>query len=149
LPFCHRRLTAAKPKSLNYSKELKTLGDHIRKRRYDLGFFQKQVAAQIGVDEITVYNWERNATSPRVRDIPRIIQFLGYNPLPAPDSLAEKLLAARKALGFTQKAMARRLRIDQTTLARLERGRDRRPLAETLRKISPLVRVYGEWMNRG
>lgn len=68
------------------SKELKTLGDHIRKRRLELGF-QKDAAKQIGVDEATIFNWESNETTPTIRHIPRVIEFLGYNPLPPPESL--------------------------------------------------------------
>ena len=98
------------------------MGDHIRKKRLDIGLFQKEAAEQIGVSEATIYNWERNANSPQVHDIPAIILFLGYNPLLAAKSLGEKLLWARRKLGLTQRAMAKRLGIDATTLARWERG---------------------------
>ena len=101
--------------------------------------FQRQVAERISVDETTVYHWERHESSPRVRHIPAIIRFLGYNPLSVPESLAEKLLVGRKALGITQQEMARRLGVDPTTLSRLERGKGRRPSPETLRKIAPLM----------
>src|ERR1700720_743605 len=50
LPFCHLRLSTQKPKSSVYPKELKTLGDHIRRRRLDLGLLQRQVAQLISVD---------------------------------------------------------------------------------------------------
>jgi len=82
LPFCHRVLRGQKPQSPKYPNELKSLGDHIRRRRLDLGLLQRQVAQQIGVDETTVYNWERNATSPSVRHFPAITQFLGYKSSP-------------------------------------------------------------------
>ena len=90
-----------------------------------MGVFPKQVAEQIGVDRATVYNWERKHMNPPNRHVPRIINFLGYNPLPAPTTLAEKLIVARKNLGLTQKAMARKLGVDPTTLARWEKGRGR------------------------
>jgi transcriptional regulator with XRE-family HTH domain len=131
-------LRSPKPKSPKYPKQLKTLGDHIRKRRLNLGLLQKQVAAQIGVDETTIYNWESNATSPQIHVLPQVMRFLSYNPLPAPESLAGRLLLTRKALGPTQKEMAERLGIDATTLARLERGKSRRVFAKTLRKLAPL-----------
>ncbi len=123
LPFCHRVLTATKLKSPEYPKELKTLGDHIRKRRLDLGLFQRQVAEQIGVTESTILNWESNATRPPVRYIRCIIRFLGYEPFPEPISVSEKLVLERRLLGLTQKAMAKRLGVDPTTLARWERGK--------------------------
>ena len=115
------------------------LGDHIRKRRLDLGLLQEQVAEQIGVDKTTVYYWESNATSPRIDALPQIIKFLGYDPFPAPGSMGEKLILARWRLGMTQKEMAKRLGIDPTTLGRLENGKNRRPLTKTLDILLPLV----------
>lgn len=41
-----------------YPQELLTIGDHIRKKRMDLGLLQREVAAKIGVAESTVWNWE-------------------------------------------------------------------------------------------
>jgi transcriptional regulator with XRE-family HTH domain len=82
LPFCHAELRAPKPKSDHYPTEISTLGDHIRKHRLDLDLMQRQVGEQIGVDEATITNWERNATDPAVRFIPAIIEFLDYDPLP-------------------------------------------------------------------
>ncbi len=59
-------LKASKPASPAYPKSLETLGDHIRKRRLDLGLEQQQVAARLGVSESTVWNWE-NDRSQRAR----------------------------------------------------------------------------------
>jgi len=118
---------------------LTTLGDYIRKKRLDLGLRQEDVAEQIGVSEASIYNWERNVNSPQLHQLPSVIHFLGYNPLPAPESLAEKLLLSRKLLGITQKEMAKRLGIDPTTLARLERGKSRRLFSKTLKKLAPLI----------
>jgi len=81
LPFCHFEVRVAKPKPERYPKELNTLGDIIRARRIDLGLFQSQVAEQIGVHELTVTNWERNATQPPVEYHLAIIRFIGYDPL--------------------------------------------------------------------
>jgi transcriptional regulator with XRE-family HTH domain len=41
---------------LPYPDALVTLGDHIRKRRLDLGLRQRDVAAQFGVNVNTVTN---------------------------------------------------------------------------------------------
>jgi len=91
---------ASKPRPVHYPKEISTLGDHIRKRRLDLNLLQKQVADQIGVCEITITNWERNATAPAIRHIPAILQFLGHDPLPPTISLPEPLVAVRRRLGL-------------------------------------------------
>jgi len=127
LPFCHISLTATKPKSYEYPKELKTLGDHLRKRRLDLKLLQREVGQRIGGSVSDVWNWENNWVSPAVKFIPAIIAFLDYNPLPKPDTLPEQLVWYRKAKGWTQKDFAKALGIDQTTLARWERG-ERKPM---------------------
>jgi DNA-binding transcriptional regulator YiaG len=100
-------------------------GDHIRKRRLDLGLFQRQVAAQLGVDTDSVFRWESNETSPSILQIPRIIRFLGYNPFPKPKSFSEELRESRRRLGLSQTAMARRLGVDSSTLRKWEQGRAR------------------------
>jgi transcriptional regulator with XRE-family HTH domain len=80
LPFCGLRLTAEKPLPKAYPRELKTIGDHIRKRRLDLGLLQKEVAEQIGVDKTTIMNWERGRNSPGLQNLPGTIKCLGYVP---------------------------------------------------------------------
>lgn len=122
MPFCHAELRVAKPKSERYPKQLNTLGDHIRARRIDLGLFQSQVAALIGVHELTITNWEGNASQPPVQYIPAIIRFLGYDPLRKATSFPEHLIAARRARGMTQKQLARELGIDPSTIQDWETG---------------------------
>jgi DNA-binding XRE family transcriptional regulator len=41
-----------------YPENPQTLGEHIRKCRMDSGLQIKQLAKQIGVDEMTIINWE-------------------------------------------------------------------------------------------
>ena len=78
LHFCDVTLSSKKPLSGAYPKTLKTLGDHLRKRRLDLKLFQKDVAKLLSVGEATIYSWERGRTKPQIRYMPKIIQFLGY-----------------------------------------------------------------------
>ena len=122
LPFIHISLTGSKPKSSDYPKSLKTLGDHLRKRRLDLKLLQRQVGQRIGGSVSDVWNWENNRVSPAVKFIPAMIAFLGYNPLPQPADLSDRLVWFRQSKGWTQKAFAKVLGVDQTTLARWERG---------------------------
>jgi len=68
------QLTGRKPLSTAYPKELITTGDHLRKRRLDLGLLQKDVAQQIGVNRATITNWEINHNYPELRFVPRIIE---------------------------------------------------------------------------
>jgi transcriptional regulator with XRE-family HTH domain len=98
-----------------YPKEIKTLGDHLRKIRLDLGYLQREVAAIIGVDESTIYHWEGQRNPPEIRFIARIIEFLGYSPLPTPTNLSEQLIFYRTRQGFSQEKFAKILGIPGTT----------------------------------
>src|SRR5579859_826267 len=126
LPFCHAILKAPRPPSDAYPKQINTLGDHIKKRRLELGLLQKQAAQRIGVNESTIQNWEGQHRHPALHCMPAIIQFLGYNPLPEVNTFADKLTRYRVSLGITQEALAKTIGIDKSTLARWERG-DRTP----------------------
>jgi transcriptional regulator with XRE-family HTH domain len=128
-------LTAKRPKSSKYPKTLATLGDHIKKRRLDLGLHQVDVAEILGVTESTVTNWEKNRTNPTLRPMPEIIQFLGYVPeMESVQTCGEKIVRYRRMHGINQEALARELGVDPATLGRWERdeGEPRCELEERL-----------------
>ena len=79
LPICHLELKAKKPCRKPYPKELKTYGDHIRKKRLDLNLSQPQVAKIINVTTDTITNWELNRNTPSIRQVHKIIAFLKIN----------------------------------------------------------------------
>ncbi len=142
LPFCEIILKAPKPSSFPYPKRLKTLGDHLRKRRLDLKLQQKEVAKKLDVSEATIYNWENNHTSSSLYSIPKIIKFLGYIPNFIPDNASaktpgEKIVASRRLLGLTQKELAHRLGIDPSTLACWEKDKSRL-LKQQLKRLKDL-----------
>jgi transcriptional regulator with XRE-family HTH domain len=140
LPFCHAELRAPKPKSEHYPKEISTLGDHIRKHRLDHNLMQKQVADQIGVDEATITNWERNAAVPTVRYMPAIFRLLGYDPPPRAVFLPERLVSARKRLGLSQRRMAEQLGVDPCTLRDWESGQHH-PTEDSLKLIMKVLQI--------
>jgi DNA-binding transcriptional regulator YiaG len=131
---------AAKPQSQAYPQQLVTIGDHLRKRRLDLGLFQLQVAQQLGVDVATVHNWEVKAAEPGLRHLPKIIQFLGYNPLPSARTLAEQLVWHRKTLGLSREELAQCLGVDPGTLWKWECGR-RVPLGKYAVLVAKILQV--------
>ena len=129
LPFCRATLVGIRcPKgpyfiqAKSYPANPRTIGDAIRKRRLDLGLRQIDVAAAIGCNELSVLNWEKSYTSPRIDQMAKIIKFLGYNPLSKGTTIAERIAHHRQTFGMTQKQFARKIGIDPTTLARWERG---------------------------
>lgn len=142
LPFCHRTLTAAKPRDARYPREIVSMGDHIRARRIELCLLQKQAAADIGVTVSALLNWEKNRSKPSLRFVPKIIEFLGYdlqveNRVQL-ESMVERLKAQRMRLGLSRKKLARFLKIDESNLAGWERG-EHRPTKKSLAAINAFL----------
>ena len=121
-----------------YVREPKTLGGHLNKRRHELGLFQKEVAERLDVDEWTVGNWEKGKTTPAVRYLPRIIDFLGYDPNPPARTLGERIATKWRTMGLLRKRLAKRLTMDEATLARWERGKAM-PKAEHMERVKRLL----------
>ena len=123
LPFCNLKLKSPKPIDRAYPTELRSIGDHVRKRRLDLGLLQREVALRIGVDKTTVFNWEAGTASPSLRAVPGVIRFLGYDPTETGSTLGGRLRAARKRLGLSHADLAEKLDVDPSTILDWERGR--------------------------
>jgi DNA-binding XRE family transcriptional regulator len=135
LPFCHVTLRGQKPDPRKYPDVLKTWGDHIKTRRLDLALTKRTVAKRFGVDDVTIYLWEKNRVKPSLVQIPKIIEFLGRDPFQKEAAnLEQKIREYRRIHGLSQKKLAGLLGIDQTTLAGWERGKHQ-PLKKNLRKL--------------
>jgi transcriptional regulator with XRE-family HTH domain len=113
-------LKALKPKETDF--EPQTLGEHVRKRRLELRLTQKLTAGLLGVSPWTVLNWEKSHTEPPIESMPAIIRFLDYDPFPEPKTIPERLLAKRRAMGWSIKEAARTLGVDQGIWGAWERG---------------------------
>jgi transcriptional regulator with XRE-family HTH domain len=118
LPICNIVLKAQKPNKKPYPKELVTYGDHLRQRRLDLDLKQSEVAKIINVTPDTITNWELNRNEPTLTYIPKIISFLGYSPIFHQNTI----INYRMQNGLSQRELARILKIDPVTLARIEKG---------------------------
>jgi DNA-binding transcriptional regulator YiaG len=73
-------LQAKKPLPHDYPEALKTLGDHIKKKRLDLKLSKKELGRRLGAGDTTIYLWEENQAKPVIAHVSKIIQFLGYDP---------------------------------------------------------------------
>ncbi len=123
LPFTHLTIKTPKPRNPRYPEHLVTLGDHIRKRRLDLGLLQKNVAVAVNATTSTITNWEKNRTTPRLRFLPKIYGFLGGNAVRGnATSLEENIKQYRFEHGLSIRKVAKFLNIDPGTLAKWERG---------------------------
>ena len=119
MPCLPVTLKALKPQQSDF--EPQTLGEHIRKRRLQLGLTQKAAGELLGINSWTVLNWEKGKTEPPVESIAVIIGFLEYDPFPEPKSLSDRLLAARRVKGWTIKEAAQRLGVDEATWGQWEK----------------------------
>ena len=60
----------------SYLKNPKTLGDYIKKFRKDKGISQVELARRIGVNEMTVVNWEIKDITPRPRYLEKLTRVM-------------------------------------------------------------------------
>jgi len=97
-------LRGPKPLDRAYPTELRSIGDHVRKRRLDLGLLQREVALRIGVDKTTVFNWETGRASPGRRAMAGVVRFLGYEPSVMASNLDGGNRIARRCPDVSQKA---------------------------------------------
>jgi DNA-binding XRE family transcriptional regulator len=107
-------------------------------RRLDLKMTLKEAGKLLGTHEWSIIHWEKGRTVPKVYRLPSIIRFLGYNPLPEPRTIADRLVAKRLEHGWSRKVASRHLGIDESTLRNWEHGKiilflkHRRLVAEVL-----------------
>ena len=143
MPICHVTLSANKPRDKAYPTEIKTIGDHLRKRRLDLGLLQREVAKQIGVTKCTIQYWETNRVAPALRFRPRITSYLGYEAFggSSTGSLAERLKVHRERLGLSRQKLAALLEIDPSNIAGWETEKHR-PTKESLELIFNIFDHY-------
>jgi len=94
----------------------------------DLGLGQRRVAEILDANPWTYLLWEHDRTRPTPRFVPGILKFLEYDPLPKGQTLGERLRAARRALGLSHGALARKLGVDPSTVLNWERGRHTPPV---------------------
>lgn len=95
--YASRRRPRSEPPS-----ELRTLGDHIRRRRLELGLSQANLAEHLGVNRNSITNWEAGVQEPDLGQMPAIIEFLGHEPSSTDADLADRIRAKRRALGLSQ-----------------------------------------------
>jgi transcriptional regulator with XRE-family HTH domain len=120
-----------------YVEHPTSLGEHLKKRRLELGLFQKEVARRLGVSHFGYLGWELDRSKPVARSAPAIINFLGYDPWPKDGTIGGLLLSSRRALGLTQREAAKRLRIAEGVY-RYERN-EWRPKGELIERAELLI----------
>ncbi len=140
LPFCRITLHGRKPDSREKIPDVcRTWGDWIKVRRVGLKLTKRQLAVKLNVSDSTIYLWERNRVEPSLAQIPKIIDFLGRDPFEKKTiSLGDKLREYRRIHGLTQKKLAERLYVDETTVAEWENDKHK-PNKELRQRLNQLI----------
>ena len=121
LQFVPIRLKALKTKETDF--EPQTVGDHIRERRLLLKLTQKALASVLKVSQFSIINWELGRFQPtKASTLHRIIEFLGYDPLPKGQTIPERLRQKRRLMGWGQRELAEHLGVDRCTITGWELG---------------------------
>ncbi|NTV49142.1 helix-turn-helix domain-containing protein [Trichlorobacter lovleyi] len=118
-----------------------TVGEHIRKRRMDLGLLQSEVAKIIGVTESSVWNWE-HGTEPELQYNPKIIEFLGYVPFDCPDDTVGRLAWYKRVNGMNLEYLGEAMGRDPEQLSDWLSGRHR-PFRKNRGKIELFLEEQG------
>ena len=140
-------LTLKALRKKDYSDEPKTLGEHLKKRRKELGLRQRDVAERLGCDLFTYINWEKDRTQPVASRFRPVLDFLGYDPMPEPQTLGERLEAKRRATGMTFDQVSAYLQWDPGSLSRYLDGtwrlsRERADILERFLNQAGVSRQY-------
>ena len=125
VPFCFPgtfRFKSLRRKEWDF--EPRTIGDHVRRRRLELGLTQNEVAVKLEVTEHSIINWEKGDWQPNnVFTLHRIVKFLGYDPDQAvPQTLRDRLRQKRQEMGWGQRELAEHLGVNARTVSYWESG---------------------------
>ena len=115
-------MTLKAPKPKDFVDAPETLGQHLKKRRRQLGLLKREAANRMGILTETYANWEKDRTLPVAAQFRPVVEFLGFDPSPPPTTLRERLTAKRRALGATFEQVANYLGWDSGTLSRYLNG---------------------------
>jgi transcriptional regulator with XRE-family HTH domain len=142
LPYYKVKFSTEKKKPKGYPKEPKSLGEQIKIKRMDQKMLQKELGKILGVSECTIFNWEKNRNQPSIKYLPKIYEFLGYQPLENTDKqdLLTKLDIIRKRLGLSLEKIANLIGFDPSTLNNW-RTKKQKPSPKLLEKIETWLKI--------
>ena len=79
----------------------------------DLGFTTSYLSIRFGVQIGSILRRETGRTTPPIRHLPAIYEFLGYAPFRPIRTLSDRLKAWRERLGMTQKELGEFLGVSE------------------------------------
>ncbi len=116
-------IIGVRPPKVGYPLELRTISDHLRKRRLDLELTQKEAAKTLRVTEDCYNLWECSKVFPQVQHMPKIFAFLEYLPISIDKSTINgRIKYYRNIKGLSLKKMGKLLNVNATTVGAWENG---------------------------
>jgi len=124
LPFCDRIVNVPRKdispvwtRSFPVSKQPQTIGQHLKKKRFELGIRQIEASRKLGVSNRTLSLWEFDRVPLVWANQPRIVTYLGYDPFTDPmlgrprgnETTGVAFLSQSGPLSLGHKIMKRRL----------------------------------------
>jgi len=103
-------------KPVTWKREPSILGEHLLKRRLELGLRQRDLAQTYGFDKDTYASWEKDKNFPVISQWPKLISFLGFDPSPPATTLGKKLQAYRRQHRLSRLKLAEKLGVDEGRL---------------------------------
>ena len=125
----------------DYPNQVLTVGDHIRKVRIHANLYHTDVANAVGCGVCSVNNWEMNHSEPELRFIPKIIEFLGYNPKPMPSDTLGRLAWYKWSRGLNYIELGNQMGIHPEQLTDWISGRHK-PFRKSLDRIDTFLAFY-------
>ena len=123
LPFRNMPIVNNNPLIKIKLDENSPIGLHIRKKRLQLQMKQGDVAKFIGVTESCIWNWEnlQSESMPMIHCMPKIIEFLGYNPIKIDTStLSGRIKKYRIEHGLSTSGFGELVGVDGSTIGAWE-----------------------------
>jgi transcriptional regulator with XRE-family HTH domain len=129
-------------RSFPVSKQPKTIGEHLRKRRFSLGIRQSQAAKRLGISNRTLSLWECDQVYPAWPQQPAVIAYLGYDPFTKPELGRPKgnepqfvvILAPTGFLTLGQRIRKRRMELKKN-------------LTQCAKELSVSIKTMRDWEN--
>jgi transcriptional regulator with XRE-family HTH domain len=105
-----------------------TIGEHLKNKQIELQITQNEMARRIGVDPENIINWKLRGRQPHITFYPKIIEFLGYNPVQVDTStIAGRIKKYRIEHGLSQRAFAELSGLDESSICVWEKN-EKQPL---------------------
>ena len=98
-----------------------------------------EVAERLGVHRDSVYEWEYDGFSPATRHLPKIMDFLGYDPgVVVTRICGDQIIAYRRLHKLSAMGLARQLGVNIGALQRWEKN-ERRPPKRLFQRLLTVI----------